>query len=364
MAKIHISLVGGQPAPVYYGIVDTMPDEVILIHSPQSKEEASRINDEIKIPMTLMEFNPVNLQKIFSETEELASRISDSDEITVNISSGTKPWSLAFYIVFGNISNASIIYIDQNNKVWDFATRHNHFVNFNMDAQFRLYGTSLKKFNDINDFTSDDKKVVEDIRTLRDFKVEDFVQLTQSKSSSNPSQTLKSGSSLIWNKTSKSFLMKLVKKGKIMQKTLISKNVRQLLLKTGWFEYEIALLLKKWDKAKNIRLNCKFPTKKNADKNEIDIIVDTGSKLLFIECKTQIFDNTDIDKFNSAVKNYGGSGSKALFVTDAKMSDTALEKCEDYGILTFSLKDNMLGISTEVILHKILDLELFNINTK
>lgn len=40
-----------------------------------------------------------------------------------------------------------------------------------------------------------------------------------------------------------------------------------------------------------------------------------GTKVLFVECKTHINNPTDIDKFKSAVNNYGGSGSKSLFVT-------------------------------------------------
>ena len=39
------------------------------------------------------------------------------------------------------------------------------------------------------------------------------------------------------------------------------------------------------------------------------------NKVHFVECKTHINNPTDIDKFKSAVNNYGGSGSKSLFVT-------------------------------------------------
>ncbi len=32
MAKIHITLVGGQPAPVYNGIVATNPDDLVYVY--------------------------------------------------------------------------------------------------------------------------------------------------------------------------------------------------------------------------------------------------------------------------------------------------------------------------------------------
>ena len=74
-------------------------------------------------------------------------------------------------------------------------------------------------------------------------------------------------------------------------------------------------MLSSWEYAKEIIMNANFPYKNNNPKNEIDIIVNTGNRLLFVECKTQINDITDIDKFRTAVKNYGGMGCKALFIT-------------------------------------------------
>lgn len=111
-------------------------------------------------------------------------------------------------------------------------------------------------------------------------------------------------------------------------------------------------------------MNCKFPYKKDVDKNETDIVINTGSKVLFVECKTQINNITDIDKFRSVIKNYGGMGSKGLFVTNAKMTDIAKAKCEEHGILSFSLQDSHLGLTEEKSLQLLLESELFNINTK
>ena len=47
MKKLHISLVGGQPVPVYIGIKDNgQANTVILVCSPQSKPEAVRIKEQ------------------------------------------------------------------------------------------------------------------------------------------------------------------------------------------------------------------------------------------------------------------------------------------------------------------------------
>ena len=84
-----------------------------------------------------------------------------------------------------------------------------------------------------------------------------------------------------------------------------------------------------------IIVNCIFKTKTDAVKNEVDIIVNAGRKLIFVECKTQVFNTPDIDKFASVVRTYGGLGSKALFVTNTPMKAEAQEKCDEKGITTY-----------------------------
>ena len=155
------------------------------------------------------------------------------------------------------------------------------------------------------------------------------------------------------------------KNGTSKSERIASLHAISLVFNSGWFEYKVAKMLSTWDKAKEICMNCHFPFRANVDKNETDIIVNTGTKLLFVECKTQITHTTDIDKFRSVVKGYGGTGSKGLFVTLAKMSDIARKKCEENNILSFSMEDAARWhIAPEKALSMLLDNELFNINTK
>jgi hypothetical protein len=98
--------------------------------------------------------------------------------------------------------------------------------------------------------------------------------------------------------------------------------------------------------------------------NEVDIIVNTGKKLLFVECKTQVFNSIDIDKFATVIRNYGGLGSKGLLVTDAKLRSNVKEKCNKSGILTFSFKNTYnFNVNPKKLLFK-LENEWLNINPK
>ena len=377
MSKIHITLVGGQAAPVYNGITYTNPDKVVYIYSDGSREQMEQIQNEIKIASEKRKFDPVNLNDIEKKVQLCKENFKD-DEITINISSGTKPWAYFFTEIFGKEENAQIFYVDQNNVVWNLSKRSSESIQFDMHTHFRLYGNSIENnYKKFSDYTEADEKAIEQIEKIRNFNNQDFNKLLATldrqsenklKSSSSGKFELPTGSYVEWEKTKEGqdgfVRICLYKKDKCTEVKFESPNAVDLAFNSGWFEYKIAILLSKWDKSKEICMNCKFPFKASFDKNEADIIINTGTKVLFVECKTQITNNTDIDKFRSVIKGYGGMGSKGLFVTDAKMSDIAKKKCEDHGILTFSLKDDHLGLPTEKALQILLESELFNINTK
>ena len=87
-----------------------------------------------------------------------------------------------------------------------------------------------------------------------------------------------------------------------------------------------------------------FESKVGRTKNEIDIIADTDERLVFVECKTMIYDTTDIDKFKSALRNFSGTSTLGVLVTndDVKKEkrkihyEHVVEKCDNNHILTFN----------------------------
>ena len=364
--KVHITLVGGQPTPVYNGIVATQPDKIVFIYSGESREIAERISEEVKIPSERRKMDPVDLNDIEKKVAQCAEKYKD-EEVSVNISSGTKPWAFYFAKIFGQMPNATLFYVDQNNTLWNLSDKSLRKVEFDMDAQFRLRGNQLKDYRSFGSYDDADKVCVQQIEKIRAHSFTEFKELVNNfeKHQNVTEYITANGSELFWKKDSKEFLCRIRNaRGQVLNVTLKSPHLRQLLINSGWFEYKVANLLALWNKSSDIRLNCKFPASNNAPKNEIDIILNAGGKLLFVECKTQIHEVTDIDKFTAAVKNYGGMGCKALFVTNAPMNILAREKCKDNGIISFSLQDDNLGLPPEKALALLLDSELFNINTK
>ena len=137
--KVHITLVSGQRMPVYNGILYSQPDKVIFIASQQSKSDITFIQKEFEntnISFTTEILDPVDIKQTADTALALSEKYKD-DQISVNITGGTKIWSCYFSIVFYNVMNASVFYIDQNNRVLDFVhPEKNAAVPFDMFILF------------------------------------------------------------------------------------------------------------------------------------------------------------------------------------------------------------------------------------
>lgn len=371
--KVHITLVGRQAAPVYHGIVATRPDKVVLVYSNDTLHVLNRLTSNLTIPIQTIPLHPTDAKEILATAQKLAKQYID-DDVTVNISSGLKSWSHLFGITFQPLPNAHVVYMDQNNILWDYKNMTSRDdYQFDMDTLFKLYGNPLKHYRPFIDYTEEDSNAAQTIESMRKYNHAQFNELTAllTKEQENIIKQNKQGKLISsdktayieWNKTDNWVKLSLSnREHRLREEVIQSPNVMNLVFNSGWFEYKVAQTLSQWRHSKEIRLNCLFPLPLNNTytKNEIDIIVNTGRKLLFVECKTNISSALDIDKFRTAVSNYGGQGSKALFVTNNKMNVLQIEKCKDSSIIPFSLTDSLQ--STKQTLFNLLDKQLLSIN--
>ena len=353
MSKIHITLVGGQPVPTFIGVMDDNPDQIILVHSSQSLPEAENITKQIydKLGKNCVkkEFNPFDFNSIRQQIQELTT-FFDADEISVNITSGSKPWSILFYEYFSRKENACVFFVDQQNKVWNVKTGESRRAKYTPTTLeiFTLNKTKLKDYFDFKNYKKEDFDVIPLIRNIRSKNVGAFHRITglfHENPGGNYQEDPYGYSSIKWDKESNTYLCEIYGDRYGSGKDVFdvsSPNIEKLMLNTGWFELEVAQFLSDWSLAKEIWLNCIFAGTSSSSinpQNEIDIIVKTEDKILFVECKTQIYNITDIDKYNNAVKNYGGLAAKRIFMTDKNCKYDAKVKFEQLEMPFFSLQD-------------------------
>lgn len=363
MRKVNISLVGGQPMPVYVGIDAVNPDVVVLVHSEQSKRDAEKIainteNNGGKVELVL--FPDLD----YPQTEMLAKDLLDQyvrDNVYVNVSGGLKPWAIAFAKTAFAREGVCLFYIDQNNC----------FVNLNeaevQDLQLKLDIPTILKYNhqevssytDIEEYDEADIRALDKIYEVKRRRPGDFFGLTgaswRATTNAIETRTLNYGASLVIDRVENQVTFSGTHRdGKSYEFVISSPHVCEMVVNARWFEVSVALVLKKWNSAIQVWTNVMFPYRNGNAKNEIDVLVSDGTKLLFVECKTQIYDVTHIDKFRTACKTYGGTASKALFVIDANvMRPEAQQKCEEHKIMTFCMsgrKDSSLARNLYIIL--------------
>jgi len=345
MNKVHIALVGGQPVPVFIGLKDDgQANLIVLVCSNQSKEEANRICQQFpKRNIIIYECSPINLEDIEKLANNLFKEYIDYEK-TINLTSGTKLWSLTFFHVFNKNEHTHFIYVDQTNTIIDILLKKSHQSMIETFKRFELYGTPLSSFRSLNEYTQEDYRVIKSIEYIRNKNRYEFFLLTDKKElHDNGVFTTERGSKIEYDTAAKWAKVTIKNDIGVLKKELQSEHIFDLLFNTGWFELKTAKELRQNQAIRNIWLNCKFTDVDGNPKNEIDIIAELGNRLLFVECKTMIHDTTDIDKFRSALRNFSGTSSTGIFVTNDKPNNNsriryehAMEKCKDNDILTFN----------------------------
>jgi len=349
MKKVHISLVGGQPIPVFIGIEnDSEAKDIVLICSDQSLNEANRLKNQLFSRNVTIEIcSPVNLDDI----EILANRLKDQYsgfDVCMNLSSGTKLWTLTFFRTFSTNKHVDFIYVDQNNVITHILTKETEEYNIGIEKRIELYGSPLASFRPIEEYTNEDFSVLEKVEKLRKFNVKTFTELTAKYSTDDIMNSViipdtANGSYINYNYDEKWAFVSIRKGYSRLEFELESEHVFDILFHTGWFELKVAKEISKIPNMQSVWLNCEFSYAEGKPKNEIDVIACYQNRLIFVECKTMIENTTDIDKFRSALRNFSGTSSKGLFVTNDKPSYHkqttylhAMEKCKDNDILTFN----------------------------
>lgn len=378
--KIHIALVGGQLLPIYRGIIEKKAEKVLLLHSNETKNSALNFLTGLSIKNVECQLGGIEALdfKILKQQVLHLAKKYKNDEVEINMTGGSKPMNYVFYEVFREVENVSLFFIDQNNVVTDLKTYESYksSYNFTIDEMCQVNGHKMKSHTDLKDYTEKDFIAIDVIENARIVDRSSFFRL--SHKGFNPKQDFKDPASknyIAYHPKKERYSLYLYDKDKRKEETFHVKapNAYSLIHKSGWWEVKVAQLLSKWNKKVDIWVNNVFPTQLDEDQNEIDVIVKTLDKLLFVEAKTQIKKPTDIDKFNSAAKKYGGSAIKKILINyepfGLKKKVEIQKKCLDYNIIPFSYmealeKEQKYNISVEKQLFELIDKDYKTSNSK
>lgn len=351
--KHQITFIGGQLLPIYIGIKEFSPEVIHCIVSSESQPKVSYLRQLLpNIVINEKVCNPYDYVSILNSCQEILKSLSSSDDVLINLTGGTKIMVLtAQYLIHEN--KLSGFYVNQDESILSLPNYNIQKLNCQISTKefLELVGHKITKSKDLSDFSIQDFQAVEDISnfTIKNYQLIMQINSKIRKAYSNLSQIPNTGSIQInnsnvlnWNSNN----LWITRTDKEIFRVQ-SSRIRSLFFHASWWELKVAKEISKWGRVNELLIQCELPFKvdNSITKNEIDVLINIGGKLIFVECKSGIVKQEDINKMKIVKDTYGGIASKSLLVARFKPKDTILEKCKELNVDVFFIYDNIKQIN-------------------
>jgi Card1-like, endonuclease domain len=340
--KVIVTLVGGQALPVYLGIKEFNPDKLVFLSSKDSKHRLSDIKLLLKgYSFHEFECDPFEFESVVKQCVRIIDKFN-TGEIIFNLTGGTKIMVLAVQSIIQKM-NLTGFYLNQDNSLLLIPEYKKQEVKYELMIVefFQLSGHKLTKFTEYKNLPITDLKVADDILSwaTNDNRYTTVTKYFRSKFKitnhipASGNEKFGNGFQIKWDLNS----VQIAQKGKTLR-AFKSSNIKSIFFNAGWWELVVAEELAKWSRAIQIYTNCEMPFKSDVTmmKNEIDILLNTGNKLVFVECKSGNVVQADINKMNTIKKTYGGVISKSILVSRYLPNIGIIEKCKELDIEVFA----------------------------
>ncbi|MCB9257049.1 MAG: DUF1887 family protein [Chitinophagales bacterium] len=341
--KHQITFVGGQLLPVFVGIKEFSPDKIHFIVSEESKNKISLLKpfftDKV---FSEKQCNPFDFTSIKTKLTDILEKIESSDEVQFNLTGGTKVMVLAAQAIMQE-KNIKGFYINLDNTFLQLPSYEIKKITSEITIKefLEMTGHKISHSNVLSDFSNDDFKSVSAIESFSLSHDKLLLQINSKirKTYDNLNKIPTSGQlevnqncKLNWTANK----IGVTLQGREVLK-IDSPNAKTLFFNAGWWELTVAKAISKWTKAKELLIQCELPfkTDTNTTKNEIDVLVNIGGKLIFVECKSGTVKQEDINKMRVVKDTYGGVISKSLLVSRFMPSTTIIEKCRELNVEIF-----------------------------
>lgn len=338
--KHQITLLGGQLLPVYWGVIEKSPDIIHVVYTKETREHLKILKKLFsKATFQTYQVDPYDFKGIRQLVEDVIFKNQES-KFQLNLTSGTKVMALACQSVFSTLEY-DVFYIDQKHRIFDLAKESFDVVNGSIMIKtfLELSGHDKFKSQKLSDYSQSEKDLAFKIFDLTKSKsgVQKLFTAVRNNcskilSTNSFSHTTQSGEKVDWKNGSLNITLKNHKVNCQSQKAF------QIVFGGLWWELVIADITNNWKRSIEQLLGVDIETKKiqGISKNEIDILLNTGKNLIFIECKSGNVTQADINKIRTVNRLYGGISSKSILICRYMPRKDLQEKCADLGIDVFT----------------------------
>lgn len=364
---ILISLIGKETIPNYRAFKEFYPDILVHVFSETTKPAATILSEMCKAKTQIIDVKVEDGNDYTELVEALSQKVllSADDYLTVNVTGGTKMMAIALNEFARNantICKVARFYIDLNQQIhWYLENRKESFSEvLTLDEFIGLSGQKIISKDCYNEVIIPFQSTLSKINTfLKNYSqreiwnrfLKDIVGKVRNGANNYEStkQTLNRllidgmlcGFRIEWNSEGL-----LIQKNnvKIIETSLGERQIEWFFFNAGWFELLTAQKLALKYPENEIYMNVEFPSLNNEAqmKNEVDILINDGGKLIFVECKSGKVDTKDIDRIKVRKEVYGGLVSESILITRYPIDEFSLnaEKCDELKIIYKTL-DNL-----------------------
>lgn len=335
MAKIHITLLGKEPLPVFYPIIEFHQKIVYLIGTNENKDIASsleRVLIYLDIEYHFCEVDAYDILETSRVCEEIINKYAADDEFMYNITGGTKPMAIGA-LNTAKKHNAKIIYTN-GSKCIDINTHESVDLQCKLDSKvmFVLQGQQVKNV---------ESYVENPLKSAMSKQIMDLI-LNNNKVYKDLSAYKEMCGEIVPNSFNYKKVLFACDNGHIhvAYEGVTALDVdcecsKELLFEGRWWETLVADTLYKWSNGRyGILQNVRFKNKTDApestkDKNEIDIVVNLGTTFVMIECKSGNLTQNEIYKMDYVRNIYGSDKSKSVLVSFYPVKNDLKEKARE-----------------------------------
>src|SRR5690554_958047 len=344
--KIQISLVGNEILPVYYGVIKFSCDVLCLFCSEQSETVARQAVQmapkEVRTDVFIVD--PYDVDSVKAAASKAFERYPGN--YVLNLTGGTKIMALS--LVTDDVAqNADVAYFTQDGKVIDLKTGAStvHGLRLNLETMFRCTDNSVQSKMVVKEITARRLTASRSIAIFMDQYYSVYDKLREAlkdkwRSKIKVGAVFSFGTGYELELNEDSLVISNVRGEELL--FVEDRDAASLLLEGSWWELIVADAVQKWGKGREMWMNVKLDSENKPQKlkqkrpdvkNEIDVLVNLDTVMLFIECKSGTVTQTDVNKMNSLENMYGGSMAKSLLVSYFRLNNQdLLSKCKDLNI--------------------------------
>jgi len=356
--NIHITLLGKATLPVYYPIIKLEQDIIHVICTKENVEIAQQFEKVLIAKGKLVEkhvvnaFKPIDVLKVCENIHSLANK---DDVFLYNITGGNKIMAFAAYSV-AQKHKAKIIY-NNTTSIIDMTSFEEIEITSVLATEdiFLLQGQILKEYVQSDRIGNKEVDCAEKIKQFvvkynKEYgKIQNAYLRLYNKKMPNSYNHL----GLEFFKTENRVV---IKNNNQVLLEVDHEQVLGLLFEGRWWEVLVVDSINQWNNGRyEVWSSVKFKPKKtfvnniDIDKNEIDVLVNIGNVLLFIECKSGNVTQDNVYKSKIVRDTYGGDKSKAIIVSFYPINDQNVEKAKESEINVFAPKHYKGG--SELLTH-------------